>query len=97
MSVWEQIVNNYVSAPKINKKAKAVPDTHKKCPLCQQIKPRTEYYKKPGDRSNAVTSKCKPCHIAYNNRKDKEVREQRAQARVIRNAELAEKAKRWSS
>lgn len=95
MSAWEQIVNTFSNGPQTKRKVGHIPDTHKRCALCQVVKPRTEYYKKPGERSNAVTSKCKRCHIAYNNQKERELRERRAIEREKRNKELAEKAKQW--
>jgi hypothetical protein len=96
MSIWEQIIKDYAGAPKVSKKAGVVPDTHKRCSLCKKVKSRDEFYKKPGDNTNSVTSKCKPCHIAYNNQKEREQRQLRAEAREKRNKELAEKAKQWS-
>ena len=96
MSVWEQIMKDYVEAPKVSKKAGVIPDTHKRCSMCQKVKPRTEFYKRRGDHTNSVTPKCKPCHTEYCNQKERELKERRAKERIVRNEELAEKAKQWS-
>lgn len=69
MSVWAQIVEDHVKSPSVKKLAGHLPDMHKRCSMCQKIKPRTEYYKDRGDTSNSVSSKCKPCHIAHNNKR----------------------------
>lgn len=95
MSIWEQIVKDYLEAPKPNKKAGVVPNTHKRCSLCQKVKPRIEFYSNPLAAPNSVTSKCKPCHITYNNQRERELKGRRAKERAIRNDALATKAKEW--
>ena len=95
MSVWSQIMQDFAEAPKITKKAGVIPDTHKRCSLCQKVKLRTEFYKKPGDSTNSVTPKCKPCHKAYNLKRKAEKETARKAASAQRNKELAEKAKQW--
>ena len=45
---------------------KLIPDPKRKCTLCLQRKPTSEYYKY--SRHNQLSSYCKPCHRLYNRR-----------------------------
>lgn len=69
MSVWAQIIADYTEAPKIKRKADDIPDTHKRCTMCQEVKSRDEFYKKPGDSFKAVAPRCKVCQSAVNKAK----------------------------
>ena len=69
MSVWSQIVADYAEAPKIKKKADEIPDTHKRCSMCQEVKLRDEFYKKPGDSFKSVSPRCKACQSVLNKAK----------------------------
>ncbi|GAA4085937.1 endonuclease VII domain-containing protein [Nonomuraea soli] len=38
------------------------PEGHKYCPRCQEIKPTAEFGRNRSDKSDGLTSYCKPCH-----------------------------------
>lgn len=63
MSVWDQIVAAH-SKP-ITQTVRAAPKIERLCKACQQVKPIADFYPRRTRGENAVTSKCKPCHIAY--------------------------------
>jgi hypothetical protein len=88
---------DYIAAMEPKKKGSAwkgmLLATHKRCSMCHKMKPRTEFYKRPDTLTNDVSAKCKPCHVAYVNKREKEKKERRAVEREARNKELARRAR----
>ena len=60
--MWDQIVSNFIAAPKIH--AKPAPATHKVCRDCGQEKPNSEFYERSTGAKH--TSRCKPCYMLHN-------------------------------
>jgi hypothetical protein len=88
---------DYIAAMEPKKKGSALIgrllETHKRCSMCHKFKHRSEFYKRPDTLTNDVTPKCKPCHVAYVNKREKEKKERRAVEREARNKELARRAR----
>ena len=73
--VWGHIVSAYVGdTASIDVDAPDVPDTHKMCTRCKEVKRREDYYVRRGHSWNAVASQCKPCHVLSN--KERQIRRQ---------------------
>lgn len=99
MSIWAQIVEDYIGVMESKKKKGSaligrILETHKRCSMCHKVKPRTEFYKRPDTLTNDVSAKCKPCHVTYVNKREKELKERRAVEREARNKELAQRVRK---
>jgi hypothetical protein len=76
MDVWGHIVNAYAGDTASLPAAESdVPDTHKMCTRCKEVKRREDFYVRRGHSWNAVASQCKPCHVLSN--KERQLRSKR--------------------
>lgn len=74
MNVWSQIVEAYIKPQKsvepAQKKVGRKPVayvTEKKCTICGEVKPRSEFYSRHDRSPDALTSRCKRCYIRNTN------------------------------